>query len=126
MLLASASSNRIALPSEEHKNNLVTWVDTTDVNKLVAILKVDCNEAVLTGTVVLRHCCLLDHSLLSSKHQVVVFWEVAGSNNCLDLLALCKRLNDIDDGATLSSSVTNRKLVDLERYTLPRLVKNST
>ena len=50
------------------QNNLVTWVDTADVNKLVAILKVDCNEAVLTGAVVLRHCCLLDHSLLSSKH----------------------------------------------------------
>ena len=105
------------------QNNLVTWVDTTDVNKLVAILKVDCNEAVLTGTVVLRHCCLLDHSLLSSKHQVVIFWEVAGSNDCLDLLALCKCLDDIDDSAALCSSTTNRKFVDLEAIHLTKVGK---
>ena len=98
-------------------------MDAADVNKLVAILEVDCNEAVLACTVVLRHCRLLDHSLLSSKHQVVVFWEVAGSNNCLDLLALCKRLDDVDDGATLSSSVTNRKLVDLEAVHLTKVGK---
>ena len=105
------------------QNNLVTWVDAADVNKLVAVLEVDCNEAVLACTVVLRHCCLLDHTLLGSKHQVVVFWEVAGSDNCLDLLALCKRLDDVDYGATLGCSVANRKLVDLEAIHLTKVGK---
>ena len=98
-------------------------MNATDVNKLVAVLEVDCNEAVLACTVVLRHCSLLNHTLLSSKHQVVVFWEVAGSDNCLDLLAFCKRLDDVDDGTTLSSSVANRKLVDLEAVHLTKVGK---
>ena len=105
------------------QNNLVTWVDAADVNQLVAVLEVDCNEAILAGAIVLRHCCLLDHTLLGSKHQIVVFWEVAGSNNCLDLLALCQRLDDVDDCATLSGSVTNRKLVDLEAVHLTKVGK---
>ena len=98
-------------------------MDAADVNQLVAVLEVDCNEAVLACTVVLRHCCLLDHTLLGSKHQVVVFWEVAGSDNCLDLLAFCKRLNNVDDCATLSGSVANRKLVDLEAVHLTKVGK---
>ncbi len=93
-------------------------VDAADVNQLVAVLEVDCNEAILWSAIVLRHCCLLDpNTLLGSKHQIVVFWEAAGSNNA-DLLALCQRLDDVDSCATIVVLLQQESSWTLRRYTL--------
>ena len=95
------------------QNNAVSFAHTTHVYQLVAVFKVNGDKPIATTFVILGNGCFLYHTLLCSKHQILVVWEIAGGDNGGWVLVLGK-WQHVYQRTSARRARTNGQLVHLK------------